>query len=633
MDGQERQAQQAQTVLRESGQAVGEEQIRAAMQTLLRYKAAKTQLEARVVANNEWWKLRQWGEFDRKGNPRDDRPASGWLFNVLMGKHADGVQAYPEPNLRPREESDELEARMLSQIIPCVLEHNDFEQTYSDTLWDKVQNGTAIWGVFWDGAKMNGLGDVSIQGVDVLNLFWQPGIRDIQESQNVFFVRPYDKKELEAAYPQTRGRLKGGALTLAEYHTDDTQGKEDKALVVDWYYRKRQGGRMVLHYCKFVDDVVLYASENDTQQRTMQMAQPNGMPVEVPIAGAPAEVGFYEDGEYPFVFDVLFPVKGSICGYGYIDIGKSAQEQVDRMDQAIVKNTIMSASPRWFVRSDGSINEKVFADWTRPFIPTDGNLGQDSLQQVVVTPLSSTYQDIRNNKVEELKWVTGNTDVNNGSAGGGVTAASAIAALQEASGRSSRDSTKSAYRAYRRMVAMVIERIRQFYDLPRKFRITGALGTDEFVEYSNVGLKGDARKPVFDIMVSAQSQTEYTKLAQNELALQFYNLGFFNPELATQAMACLEMMDFEGKYELMQKIRMNGDLQMQLAQWQQYALQLTQTVAPEKADALAQSILGGAGVTPRGGAVDLQTGEEESGVTAKARKRASQAAMPEEGRT
>ena len=189
--------------------------------------------------------------------------------------------------------------------------------------------------------------------------------------------------------------------------------------------------------------------------------------MQVPVRGPACERGLYDDGEYPFIFDRLFPIEGSICGYGYIDIGKGAQEQVDRMDQAIVKNTIMSATPRWFRRADGSVNEQEYADWTKPFVHVDGNLGQDSLQQVQVRTLPAVCVQVLNSKIEELKWTTGNTDVTNGQVSSGVTAASAIAALQEASGRSSRAATRSAYRAYARMIRMVIERIRQFYDLPR----------------------------------------------------------------------------------------------------------------------------------------------------------------------
>ena len=121
---------------------------------------------------------------------------------------------------------------MLSQIVPCILEHNDFEQVYSDTLWDKVQSGTLIWSVLWDSSKLGGLGDVAICGVDVLNIFWQPGIKDIQDSQNVFFVRAYDKSDLVSRYPQLEGKLKGSVLTLAQYKTDDDQQKGEQALVV-----------------------------------------------------------------------------------------------------------------------------------------------------------------------------------------------------------------------------------------------------------------------------------------------------------------------------------------------------------------------------------------------------------------
>lgn len=39
------------------------------------------------------------------------------------------------------------------------------------------------------------------------------------------------------------------------------------------------------------------------------------------------------------------------------------------------------------------------------------------------------------------------------------------------------------------MISMCIELIRQFYDLPRQFRITGQLGIEQFVSYSNSGVK------------------------------------------------------------------------------------------------------------------------------------------------
>jgi len=623
---------------------IGEEQARRAIDTLQKYRQGKSALEARVIASEDWWRMRSWQRI-QKGNPEDDKWTSAWLFNVIMGKHADAIAAYPAPAIRPREPDDREEAAKLSSVLPVILEQNDFEEVYSDSQWTKLKQGTLIWHVKWDSSKLNGLGDISVQPVDILSFFWEPGVRDIQKSKNIFLTEMVDNDLLIAKYPELEGKLNSNTQLQQKYNTDDAISFDGKSMVVDWYYKKYQDGRQVLHFAKLVGDTVLQSTENDTEQKFDTLTLPDGSVVQQPVGRPMAETGLYDDGEYPFVVDALFPVEGSIAGYGYIDIGKSTQEQIDRMNQAIVKNAIMTTTPRWFKRSDGSVNEQEFADWTKPFVHVDGNLGQDSLVPIQVNMLNSNYIAILQNKIEELKWTTGNTDVNNGATSSGVTAASAIAALQEASGRSSKDSTKSAYRAYARMIRMVIERIRQFYDLPRQFRIVGQRGAEQFVQYSNQGLQPQTlygangqpdglRKPVFDIEVSAQKASEYTSMAQNELALQFFQLGFFNPQMVDQALATLDMMDFDGKDSIIQKIQENADLQQRLAQWQQMALALADRYDPQMGEGLAQQILQEGGqAAPQTNATaqkpEISTGEtQEPKIVEDARQKSQEAAQP-----
>lgn len=625
--------------------AIGEEQARKAMDTLQKYRQGKSALEARVIASEDWWRMRSWQRI-QKGNQEDDKWTSAWLFNVIMGKHADAIAAYPAPAIRPREPDDREEAAKLSSVLPVILEQNDFEEVYSDSQWTKLKQGTLIWHVKWDSSKLNGLGDISVQPVDILSFFWEPGVRDLQKSKNIFLTEMVDNDLLVEKYPELRGKLNSNPQIQQKYNTDDVINFDNKSMVVDWYYKKYQNGRQVLHFAKLVGDTILQSTENDTEQKYDTLTLPDGSIVQQPAGRPMAETGLYDDGEYPFVVDALFPVEGSIAGYGYIDIGKSTQEQIDRMNQAIVKNAIMATTPRWFKRSDGSVNEQEFADWTKPFVHVDGNLGQDSLVPIQVNTLNSNYIAILQAKIEELKWTTGNTDVNNGATNSGVTAASAIAALQEASGRSSKDSTKSAYRAYARMIRMVIERIRQFYDLPRQFRIVGQRGAEQFVQYSNRGLQPQTlygangqpdglRKPVFDIEVSAQKASEYTSMAQNELALQFFQLGFFNPQMVDQALSTLDMMDFDGKDSIIQKIQENADLQQRLIEWQQLALALADRYDPVMGEGLAQQILQEGGQTvPQASAADTQkpeisTGEaQEPKIVENARKKSEESTQP-----
>ena len=573
---------------------IGREQIQAAQQTLQKYKEGKANLERRIVENEQWFKLRHW-ECMRKAETNAVEPSSGWLFNSIANKHADAMDNYPSPNVLPREEGDKGEAEMLSSILPVILEQNDFEETY-DNVWDyKLKAGTGIYGVYWDKEKLNGLGDISIRKVDIINLFWESGITDIQRSRNFFHVDLMDNDLLLGAYPQLEGKLGNSTLDISKYIYDDAVDTNNKSAVVDWYYKKNQNGKVVLHYVKYVNDVVLFATENEPDK------YPNG---------------WYDHGLYPFVFDPLFSVEGTPCGFGYIDVGKSAQEYIDRGNQAIMQNMLANAKPRHFIRNDGEVNEEEYADLSKDFIHVNGNLGQDSILPVQGKPLNDIYVQVINNKVDELKEVTGNRDISTGGTTSGVTAASAIAAMQEAGSKLSRDNNKASYRAFRKVCLMVIELIRQFYNAPRCFRILGENGAARFVEYSNAGISPQFqgvemgvdmgyRMPLFDIEITAQKQSPYSKMSQNELALQFYQAGFFNPQMADQALACLDMMDFDRKQFIMQKIAQNGGMYQQMLMMQQQMLQMAKALDAQNgtnmSEMIAAGITGGVAPAPMAG--------------------------------
>ena len=575
-------------------QVVGREQVLAAQQELQKYKAGKANLEQKVIQNVQWYKMRHW-DYMEGSNASEVKPKSGWLFNAIANKHADAMDNFPSPNFLPREEGDKAEAEMLSSIVPVILDQNGFEDSYDDEANDKLTEGTGVYGVFWDKTKYNGMGDISVVPCDILSLFWEPGVKDIQKSRHFFAVELMDNDLLAGQYPQLQGKLGSKTIDISQYIYDDTVDTTNKSAVVDWYYKKYQNGKIVLHYCKYVNDDVLFATENDPEN------YPNG---------------WYDHGKYPYVFDPLYKIKGSPCGFGYIDVGQSSQEYIDRGNQAIMQNMLANAKPRHFIRTDGSVNEAEYADITKDFIHVDGNLGQDSILPVQGKPLNDIYVSVINNKIDELKETTGNRDVSNGGTTGGVTAASGLAAQMEAGSKLSRDSNKGSYRKFRAVCEMIVELIRQFYDIPRSFRIMGENGAARFVQYSNAGIKPQYqgiemgvdmgyRTPLFDIEITAQKQSPYSKMSQNELALQFYSAGFFNPQMADQALACLDMMDFDRKQFIMQKISQNGGMYQQMLMMQQQMLMMAQALDQVKgtnmADQIAAGITGGVAPAPMAG--------------------------------
>ena len=549
------------------------------------------------------------------------RPGAGLGLAVQFCKQAcRSMDNFPAPNVLPREASDKDTAQQLSKILPVVLEYNDFEQTYSDTWWYKLKTGTGVYGVFWNPQLENGLGDIDIKQLDILNLFWEPGIKDIQSSKNLFTVELVDNEILIQNYPELNGKLKSATVDVAKYIYDDTVDTSEKSAVIDWYYKMHnEGGGTVLHYCKFVNNTVLYASENDPSM---------------------AERGFYDHGEYPVVFDTMFVEEGTPCGFGYVDVMKDTQMYIDKLNQVIIKNALLSSKPRYFIKSNGDVNEEEFADWSKDFVHvTTGNLGDDSLKPIDVPKLDSSVVQIMQLKVDELKETSGNRDFSQGGTSGGVTAASAIAALQEAGSKLSRDMIKSSYRAFSKINYLCIELIRQFYDEPRSFRITGEQGEPEFVPFSNAlikpqeqgaayGIEGGLRKPVFDISVTSQKSSPFSKIAQNELAKELYGAGLFNPEMADQALIVFDMMDFEGKDAVVQKVAQNGTMFQQImqmqAQMQQMAAIIDATQGTQIAPAMAAQMGGAPAAVPVG---NMQTGQAGT-MADKARAQAQQAATP-----
>ena len=610
---------------------IGVEEIRKASEILRKYKEGKQRLEQKIIANEEFWKLRQWNYMNDSDD--DFKPATAWLWSCIQSRYSDAMDSYPTCNFQPRQADDKAEAMKLSSIVPIILEQNRYEDVYSDIVWYTLKHGGSVQGIFWDGSKHNGLGDISVKKIDLINFFWESGITDIQESQNIFNTELVSNTLLEQRYPQCAGKLGTDTVTLAKYLYDDNVDTSDKSVVVDWYYHTYVNGKKTLQYVKYVNDVVLYATENEIQgQEKVTVDLETGIPITVPLSKPLAETGLYDHALYPFVTMALYPVEGSICGYGLTDIGRDTQLQIDQLNKAITDNAIESASPRYFVRDDGTINLKEYGNKSKKFVKVEGNIGEENIRPIDTKSLDSICVNFLTQKIDELKFVTSNQDVNNGATTTGVTAASAIAALQESAGKNARSSNKGFHRAFREVCYQIVELMRQFYTLPRTFRIMPEGATQEqFVQYNNQGLVAQPqmtmgkdmglRVPEFDIEITSEKANPYKKMEINELALSFYNAGFFNPEMTDQALACLNMMDFTKKEEVMQRIQANGTMAEMLLQYQKLALQFAQQISPQLGQQVAQQIMSQSGqmAQPMGMATAPAPAEGENPIVEKAR--------------
>lgn len=532
---------------------IGEEQILKATQTLTEYMNYKSAYDNRFIENQKWFRQRHWDiiKQNTKDTKTDPEPTSAYLFNAIINKHADAMDNYPEPVILPRSEDDKEAAETLSSILPCILEQSDFQETYSENWYDKLIAGCALYGVFWDRHAYYGLGDVSIKRCEILKFFCEPNIEDIQQSKNIFYIDLVDIDVAEEMYPELKGELKTGEFGIKEYEKDSNKSESDKVAIVDWYYKKN--GKV--HYCKYTGNHVIYASENDEKFKNK---------------------GYYIHGKYPFVLDPCFPLKGTPFGFGIVDVAKSSQLYIDKLNQVILKNALVNSRPRMFVSSQAGINMKEFADLNNDIVEVE-NLREDLIYPIKTAELSGASLSILDRKIDELKETTGNNDFSQGTTSAGVTSGAAIAALQEAGSKSSRDMLKQSYNHYKKMLEMVVDVIRQYYNQERYFRVKGKKGGYDYVTFNNSqmqpqpqgeigGVDLGMRVPIFDIDLKAQKASPFSTVAQNEMMKEFYQGGVFRPDMADQALIMLDGMEFEGKEQLIQKISENGTMFQQLQQ-------------------------------------------------------------------
>ena len=534
---------------------IGPEEVAEAAAILQKYKAGKAALDKRLVDNELWFRMGHWKNYQNPMMEGKPQTSSGWLFNSIANKHADAMDNYPAPNVLPRAADDEQTARVLSSILPVVLEQADYEQVYSDTWWRKLKQGTGVKGIFWDPEQHGGVGEIAIRPMNLLMLYWEPGVEDIQASPHFFSLNMENTKQLEARWPQLKGHS-ASVLDVPRFIHDGGLDTSEKSVVVDWYYKKPdENGR-----------VGLYASENDPA-----------------LAGR----GFYDHGKYPFVFDPLFMEEDSPAGFGYIDVMKECQNAIDRMNHAMDENVLLSSKQRYVLSDTAGVNEEELADFSRDIVHVVGRLNDDSFRPLQTAGLQGNSLSYRASRIEELKEISGNRDMTQGGTAGGVTAASAIAALQEAGSKLSRDMLKSAYRAFAKECYLILDLMRQFYDEERVFRIVGGTGENEFVPFSGAALRPQpggvvggvelgSREPIFDIVVSAEKKSTFSRLSQNETAKECYQLGFFAPANADAALAALDMMDFEGIEKVRQRVRLNGTLAQQLTALQTQLIRMQQ---------------------------------------------------------
>lgn len=561
-----------------------EEFISDALEAYNQYKADKESIIARIRDNerlyNSWF-MRRSAVLQKE--PLDETP---FIFSAIENAVADASENYPSPNILERSGAGSAAAEKLSKIIPVCLEMNSFKKKWKEIIRSKLKHGTGIFGVFYNEQK----GEIDIRRCNILDVYCDVHLEDIQDSPFFFCVSAIDNTLLKETYPEFKALFCGDAQV--EQLTDSYKIK-NRSEVIDCYYKKTDG---TLHLVKFCKNTVIMATEDMEDYK---------------------ETGLYDHGMYPFIFDNLYPKENCPFGYGMIDIAKPTQTVIDKLGMAITRNIMQTSAVRYFSKQNGGVNENEFKNLEKQIVHYEGD--SDGIKIIQGTPLNQYATAYRETKKDELKELLSNRDFQQGSTSGGVTAASAIETLQQAGEKRSRSMIDDTYATYKKIVYMVIELLRQFHNDKKEYRSDDEYGQKSFIEFCSSELyeEGETTERFneetgeyerhtdftalqFDIDVVPQRENPYTKESANNTILTFWGSGMFNPETYEQAIMALKNMNFDGKEKLI------ADMQEAMQSYQQVQPQMQ-----PQAQQIIPAELGAEDMMQQAQAQDMAQGGEE----------------------
>lgn len=492
--------------------------------------------DERVYLGDHWTGMEGFG----KEEPNTDRPrpSTPIITSTIENIKADLFDQFPVATIDPDLTTDGgiILSKVLTMAVNQDLDECKFESNFAMSIQDFVQDGWTVWETGWDPFGYDGMGSSYIRYISNKNFLCDPLSKDLQNGRAVFKIdrRPRDwfAQRYPDAYPYmgTSDELK---VTGDHFQNDSNTKATDIDAAMNYleaWFRiyDVDAKKYQIHFVTLAGGLILENSSIDYPS------------------------GYYSDSLYPFVITRFYARKDSALGFGIVELFKNPQRYSDKLDQILLENAFRASRPRMIV-NEGIVDIDDARDWTKEVISTQGPAQKGSAYDWMQTaPLPAYLMNYIQNIRDGIKQESGANDQSRGQTGGGVTAASAITALQEMATKRSRMEVYIIFDSFRECVKRMISVLRDRAIVTRTYSIT-VNGQPQILPFDRVSLlKLGGLTPLgFLIDVKTSRQTRYSRLSHNELWLQMMNMM----QQSADPVIMLEGLDFDEKEKLLDCVR------------------------------------------------------------------------------
>ena len=514
-----------------------------------------------------------------RGLSQDERsrtaPVSNTLNSCIDNVIADQMDNMPEAQLIPEREETARCAEEMTDVVSYVLYQAGWPGKYQRLMEDAAVTGTGVAEVLWDEDADGGEGMASVIVWHPEDIYPDPMYENIQDGRAIFKTIHTTVAWVEEHYPQAKGFVREDEYTQEEERSLVLAPEGDRKVTLIEYWYKRydaEKNRCRVHMAQMAGGALLTSTETDYG---------------VPRKGEYRD-GVYAHGLYPFTFYRYREVYGSPFGTGLVHDYKDTQDAIDRYQKYIDDNARFSSIQRTYVRKNSGINADDVADLSKTIIEWEGNDIREVMQTTQASPLNNQVYQMMVYLTDAMKQDSGQNQFARGEGGLGVTAATAIQALQEAGGKITRWHTTQFKDAFRDMIEQVLWVLSEYMEPGRKLRIVGGWDStgnmkDRLIELLAPGAQGDRLpKPPYTVRVQVQKNNPLVLQAQNELLTQAAQVcAQYGEPLPPETFIRL-LQGYPNKSSVLRAVQENSKMQAQMQQMAAQVEALTKQLDQQK---------------------------------------------------
>lgn len=509
-------------------------------------------------------------------------PASNTLNSCIDNVIADQIDNMPEAKLVPEREETAQYAEEMSDVIAYLLYQSNWQEIYRGVMEDAVVTGTGIVETLWDDDAEDGEGMARVIQWHPEDFYPDPAYENIQNGRGVFKATRTTVAWVDEHYPHAKGYVRADRTTQQDDYWNpmyESPGEDQPTTILEFWYKRWDAEKRKnrVHKAILAGRALLYSTELSF--------------------GGPKKdeykEGVYAHGRYPFELFKYRDVFRRPFGTGLVHDYRDTQLAIDRYQKYIDDNARESACQRYFIRESSGLTADEVADMSKRVLTWKGNDIREVLQISQAAPLNGQVYQIMNYMVDTMKQDCGQNQFTRGEGGLGVTAATAIQALQEAGGKITRMHTESFKASFRNMVEQLMWTVSEYMSADRQFYIVGGWDSSENMKNRLIKLaapnkEGDEMlKPAYAVRVQVQRNNPLQIQADNEFLMQVSQVCAQAGQPLPPETVVRLMEGYRTKSSVLKAVLENSMVRAQMAQMEAQIQQLTGQL--QAAHAVAES--------------------------------------------